>query len=733
MFKKVLKYVTIAFTLGTIVVSGYQVKAETATGQSETTYESEVPTVTPKVEESEVSSKPEESIEPEVTSKPEESMEPDITSKPEESMEPEVTSKPEESMEPEVTSKPEESKEPEVSVAPSESSLLSEYQGIVDIGNTTANDAAYMSVNTYIFGQMKEAAEQRWYLASAPAGKLTVYLTYQAESDIDLDLFLFKYNVEDGTISQVASSSCSDILESKVEQLSYICDEGYYFIAVSSSTGFDLNNKFTLLLLSSGKYDNKEADDAIEQRQIINGIPVSIEQTIDNVFDVDWVQFTVPKNKNIFGVFRNESEECTYIMTLYDSNLNKLGTIAQGQNFDGLFTAGYYFVKIESITGSNPDVPYSLTFTPYDNFNTRIKASGFGNIQDSIENERDENWIEYTLNEAGKILFTLTNPSSKVQCVIDVCTMGSDGTINIGATITQGNPKYISLQPGVYYIRVRSVSGYDPNTKYTLNIDKYIPNLLGQYGSYTVTTNDARNGIYINGKEVDLTYRYDFYYDAAGRHEKCVKTFSSSTLERWGEIMYEGKRCICVEMNHAHYYEWLYRGMVYNGPVKMAQFVIDLETGTVIYASVVEGYDIVYGSDAQYIEEPNFEHNNAERSSNLLGQYGTYKVTTDDARNGIYINGKEVDLTYIYDFYYDAAGRHEKCVKTFSSSTLERWGEIMYEGKRCICVEMNHAHYYEWLYRGMVYNGPVKMAQFVIDLETGTVIYASVVEGYDII
>lgn len=469
--------------------------------------------------------------------------------------------------------------------------VIPEYSGITDLGNTSVDKAPYVNLNTMTYGQMKAEGEQRWYLTKADKGKkLTAFLGYKSESAIDLNLYLFKYNESDGSISQVAYSALNGQSLSSNEQLSYISDGGYYFICVNSAAGFDVNNKYQLVLLSSDKYDSAEADDSIVQRKIISGIPTTISQTIDNAFDVDWIQFTVPENKNISGTFQNASSNGTYKMTLYDHNLNSLGTLSQGQNFNGLFAAGAYLIKVEPISGADANTPYTITFTPYDNFNTRKTASGSTTITDSIDNELDQNWIEYSTTESTKIEFSLTNPNSTTQYVLDLCNKNSAGNLVIAATINQGDLKNVVLSSGTCYLRVRSVKGYDPTTKYTLSL-KVDPNYLCSDNNYTVTTNSDRNALYINGSTVSLDYVPSSSYFPGGDTSSHVTMGGNSKITNYGIVNFKGKTCVCIEVTNLFIYTWRYENHsshMESLTVPLGQFVVDLETGQCIDGGVLK-------------------------------------------------------------------------------------------------------------------------------------------------
>ncbi len=114
--------------------------------------------------------------------------------------------------------------------------------------NTTINDSpnrAY-TINTdniYSDTMTSEGAE-RWYaFENSSNKKLTVIMQALNSTNVDYNLFLFKYNDKTNNLDLVSSSLYPGIAN---EQLSAIGEEGIYFIGVNSVKGFDDKNPFVL-------------------------------------------------------------------------------------------------------------------------------------------------------------------------------------------------------------------------------------------------------------------------------------------------------------------------------------------------------------------------------------------------------------------------------------------------------------------------------------------------------
>ena len=70
-----------------------------------------------------------------------------------------------------------------------------------EVENTSIDKAKDLNINTVEYGKMGKEAEIRWYLTYIPKGKMTLNLTYKAETAIKLNLHLYKFDLETKEIS----------------------------------------------------------------------------------------------------------------------------------------------------------------------------------------------------------------------------------------------------------------------------------------------------------------------------------------------------------------------------------------------------------------------------------------------------------------------------------------------------------------------------------------------------
>lgn len=235
-----------------------------------------------------------------------------------------------------------------------------------DVDNTSPNGAAYIDVNAIYGDTINAEQEQRWFLTHLDSRcKLTLYLQTLDNADINYDLHLFAYDEETGSIDEVDSSNYGSQVD---EQLSAILDSGYYFICVNSVNGFDAENQFQIAAITSDKYDDAEPDDNFFSSSVKSGTNLSINQTIDNYFDTDWMQITVNTKSYVKSTLSNVDSANKYEYLLYDSNSELLTStpFESGYNYGYTLEPGTYYVRVFSVSGYDADKSYNLKINMQD-------------------------------------------------------------------------------------------------------------------------------------------------------------------------------------------------------------------------------------------------------------------------------------------------------------------------------------------------------------------------------
>lgn len=454
-----------------------------------------------------------------------------------------------------------------------------------EVENTSIDKAKDLNINTVEYGKMSKEAEIRWYLTYIPKGKMTLNLTYKAETAIKLNLHLYKFDLETKEISEVANSKYSD---GALEQLSYIADEGYYFIAVNSVSGFNANNQFAIALTYSDTYDNYEANDNFNNSTVIPEKQSSILGSIDNDFDIDWYQITVSEKKPVYISLNNDNKEMSYSLDVYDASFNLLTTINQNQYATATLPEGKYYLKIGSSKGHDSASSYLVRFILYDDISTAKPVSKIPiDIKDSIDNELDCNWNYFKINSSIMFDGQISNRSNKCKCKLEIYKLTDDSKLQLLFTLNQNQYNNFTLDAGIYFMKVSAVEGYDPDVQYNIYLYQYQPNI------------DIRvNELYIDGRKVTLYYqdkwdspvsraRYDIQYDA--NNEYC-KIESAKYI---GDAYKGVKHGVLVTVNHCIYSNWQtiwnedhWETPFINEYVDGVMFLVDADTGKCVTASL---------------------------------------------------------------------------------------------------------------------------------------------------
>ncbi len=223
--------------------------------------------------------------------------------------------------------------------------------------NHDPNNAIYIGLDTVYSDVLTEEGQSNWYYVYVPtAGKLTAFVQTLPNVNIDYDLTVYKYNLSTGMLEAPVYSQYGPAMD---EQLSSIVQPGYYFICVNSYSGFDALNPYYFIIQYSQSYDSAEPDDNILQAPQKTGSYFSVNQTLDNQFDVDWMRISLSTAKSMFITLGNVASPCVYKMDIFDSNFNGLGTLSQNTNGLISLQAGTYYFRVRSQSGFGSG--YTLT------------------------------------------------------------------------------------------------------------------------------------------------------------------------------------------------------------------------------------------------------------------------------------------------------------------------------------------------------------------------------------
>ena len=225
--------------------------------------------------------------------------------------------------------------------------------------NSTPNGAYAINFNTLYTDSITAKGDQRWYAFQLPAEKkLTLYMAPVADTTVDNDLFLYKFDQTNGSVTVVAQSRNK---AGMYELLSYVAPAGIYFVSVNSYACTAANN-FQIMARTSDTWDEAEGDDSMSMAK---EMPVNSEiiGTLDNSLDQDCRLWLVKETGNYQLQLTVPSTDLKYQVQILSSSQNLITTISQNENktFTNVAVGGYY-LKIISADGKvDPTVKYNFS------------------------------------------------------------------------------------------------------------------------------------------------------------------------------------------------------------------------------------------------------------------------------------------------------------------------------------------------------------------------------------
>ncbi|MDK8179967.1 Ig-like domain-containing protein [Paenibacillus sp. UMB4589-SE434] len=229
--------------------------------------------------------------------------------------------------------------------------------------NNNPNSAIPVVTSVVYSDKISEANGERWYtFQTTTPGKVTVYLQTVQNAAVDYNLHLFRL---DTTTYNLVEQEISSYGPQTNEQISRIAPAGIYYVAVNAQAGFDAANPYLFTIQESPVYDSAEPDDNVWRAKPLTDSINLLQQTLDNLYDEDWVKLTVTAAKSFRINFTNSAPNTNYQVQLFNQNLQSLGTINQNTDVLGSFAQGTYYIRVLSLSSYNAVQPYKLTFTEF--------------------------------------------------------------------------------------------------------------------------------------------------------------------------------------------------------------------------------------------------------------------------------------------------------------------------------------------------------------------------------
>ncbi len=257
----------------------------------------------------------------------------------------------------------------------------------------------------------------------------------------------------------------------------------YYIHADCHTLGSGNDHSYQLLIYPDDTApDAYEANDSINTaKTIVNNIPVS--GTINIGTDEDWYAFNVDNAGKLTITLDSIPNNCDFDLEIYDGSSNILsGSYLSGnanEKTDALVNTGNYYVRIYSYSGSsecaynlnvNLSIPdkYEVNDSVLSAKEVFVDSSSFG----TIDNIKDEDYFRVDIEETENYVFELQNIPSSTDYDLSLFDSSGNAVAYSWSSSNYDELVNISLNPGYYYIKIHSYSGFSCEQNYMLSVYK---------------------------------------------------------------------------------------------------------------------------------------------------------------------------------------------------------------------------------------------------------------------
>jgi hypothetical protein len=224
--------------------------------------------------------------------------------------------------------------------------------------NNSPETAQFLSLDTQWSDTLDVQDEEDWYYTYVPnGGKVTAFLSTVNDASVDFDLYLYKYDPVDGSLTPQTQSLFGP---THYEQASTTATAGdCYFFMVHAYQGASPVNPYTLVLVQSSAPDVAEPDDNPWQARGVSA-GLNATQTLDNALDEDWAVIQVPRQNN-YKFSLNTAAAANYRLQLF-SNPNGAPAATVNKNASATYTlpAGTWYLRVLSLDTVEPATPYTV-------------------------------------------------------------------------------------------------------------------------------------------------------------------------------------------------------------------------------------------------------------------------------------------------------------------------------------------------------------------------------------
>lgn len=394
-------------------------------------------------------------------------------------------------------------------------------QPIVVVPKCSLNSSSFDCAEALVFdqateGKIDERGKQNYYIFTVPRPAVVEVLVTGIDPAISLQAAFF--NEDRSQEGNPTSTSNSEF------RYDVLLDSGTYYLRLdnrSSNGGSDQPYRLTVSLDSSDVNElNNDPQSATPITFVDNSSGV-IKGTIRSIGDQDYYKFTLDKavvvevqianiDPGIWMEIAFFNEDQTINESIGREKEVRAATIGGNElTHARLLSAGTYYLRLND-QGNNSssaqlyELTVSIDDTDVNEINNSIEEASLvtftnnssGIIKGAIRSKGDQDYYQFTLDEAVVVDFQITNIDPAIW--MEIALFNKDKTTNGGEirTTTVGGGELTHarlLAAGTYYLRLNDQGNNNEGTQLyelTISLDKSDPNEL--------------NGDFINATEISI-------------------------------------------------------------------------------------------------------------------------------------------------------------------------------------------------------------------------------------
>ncbi|QRK11770.1 hypothetical protein JQX13_17925 [Archangium violaceum] len=347
--------------------------------------------------------------------------------------------------------------------------------------NNTPGTAQYLNLNSQWSDTLDVQDEQDWYYVHVPnGGKVTAFLSTVNDASLDYDLYAYRYNPVDGTLTPQSQSFYGP---THYEQVSATATAGeYLFFMAHAYQGADPVNPYTLVVLYSNAPDTDEPDDNPWQAKDVTAGLNATTRTLDNAFDEDWAVLNVSL-QNTYTFSLNTAAAGNYQLQIFGANPGGAPAAVVNKNTTASYSLppGTWYVRVLSLD----------TVEPGTNYTVRAGVAAASVVVSKVDSSTDGAFVNYGYGSAWRVRYNAIFIGSVTDMYgLPLPNAPIDITVNTPETITATTTvSGVSDANGQFNITVTLPPAWGRRTYQLYDFKHYY-----DLASYTLSSGGASTG-----------------------------------------------------------------------------------------------------------------------------------------------------------------------------------------------------------------------------------------------